>query len=60
MPYNTFTEGWIGPTAGLVDLEKRKNLSLMGLELAGWLVGWSFRRLVRSLLVCCLVGSMVS
>jgi hypothetical protein len=29
----------MGPTAGLVDLEKRKIWSLLGLQLVGWLVG---------------------
>jgi hypothetical protein len=30
-------QGWVGFTAGLVDLERRKMLSVLGLEL--WLVG---------------------
>ena len=48
-------EGWVGLTAGLVDLERRKILSLLGLKFGGlvarlvglmvngltvWLVGW--------------------
>jgi hypothetical protein len=37
----------MGPTAGLVDLEKRKIWSLLGLQLTGWLVDG---------LVCLLVG----
>jgi hypothetical protein len=60
-PWCPLTEGWLGSRDGLVDLERRKILYLLGLEL-GWLVGWLVVRLVGGLvgwLVCRLVGQLV-
>jgi hypothetical protein len=37
-PHYPLTEGWMGPRAGVVDLEKRKILCLIGLEVICWLV----------------------
>ena len=57
--YYPLTKAWMGPRAGLVNLEKKNFFSLQGLEpqlatrWVGWLVGWSvgllFRRLVSGL-----------
>jgi len=38
-PWCPLTEGWLGSRDGLVNLEMRTILYLLGLEL-GWWVGW--------------------
>ena len=52
-PHYPVTKGWMGPRAGLVDLEMRKIWSLLGLQL-GQSVDWLFGGLVG-----CLLGSLV-
>jgi len=57
---NTSTplEGWVDLTFGLVGLERRKILSLIGLEI-GWLGGWLVGRLGVGRWVGWLVGWFV-